>query len=598
MDRFIPDELIERIREGVDIISVVSEHLSLKKTGQNYTGLCPFHSEKTPSFVVSPTKQIFHCFGCGAGGNVFHFLMKYENLTFPQAVRSLSERAGISIPEISKRDEKIEDAKEPLYKANESAMEFFSRNLAEAKDGERARQYLEKRGIEKKTIQEFNIGYSLPQWDAAYRYLRQKGIETAALEKTGLIIRKDSGDGFYDRFRERLIFPIFDLKKRVIGFGGRVLDDSLPKYINSPESPIYIKGENLYCLEKARQEIGKRGYLLIVEGYLDAIMTYQKGIKNAAATLGTALTPGHLRLIKRFTNNIVLVFDPDSAGKKAAIRSATLFIESGMKAKVASLSEGTDPDTFLRVNGVEAFVDKLKNSEKLLDFVIRETKGKEALSSIDEKVRVADEVLPLISRLPNKIERNAYVRRHAEEIQLDEKDIFAELENRAQKKGFKQEDRKQPLKREAASDNLQKRMVHPGAKAEEMLIHLMLNDESIAKRVKDHLSPDDFKEPLFKRVAGIVYNVIESGKEFNTVFKTEDAEMASLFSALSMRELDYDDREQSFYDCVQKIKGAGIKERLQVLQQRLKDAEKSGDKDSRNRILEEIKALKSGIINL
>src|SRR4030067_3069247 len=587
MERFIPDELIDRIREGVDIVSVISEKLSLKKTGQNFTGLCPFHSEKTPSFVVSPAKQIFHCFGCGAGGNVFHFLMKHENLTFPQAVRSLSERAGISIPEVSKRDEKIEDAKEPLYKANELAMEFFSRNLAEAKEGERARQYLEKRGIEKKTIQEFNIGYSLSQWDAAYRHLRQKGIETAALEKAGLIIRKDSGDGFYDRYRARIILPILDLKKRVIGFGGRVVDDSLPKYINSPESTIYIKGENLYCLEKARQEIGKRGYLLIVEGYLDAIMTYQKGIKNAAATLGTALTQGHLRLIKRFTNNIVLVFDPDSAGKKAAIRSASLFIESGMKAKVASLSEGTDPDTFLREKGVEAFIDKLKNSEKLLDFVIRETKGKEPLSSIDEKVKVVDEVLPLINRLPNKIERNAYVRRLAEELQLDEKDIFAELENRAQKKGYKSGEKKEPLKEGTAHSGLQKRINHSGAKAEEMLIHLMLNDESIAKRVKDHLSPDDFKDPLFKRVTGIVYNVIESGKEFNAVFKTEDAEMAGLFSALSMRELDYDDREQSFYDCVQKIKGAGIKERMKTLQEKLRIAEKNGDTDSINRILEE-----------
>ncbi len=592
MERFIPDELIDRIREGVDIVSVISEQLSLKKTGQNFTGLCPFHSEKTPSFVVSPAKQIFHCFGCGAGGNVFHFLMKHENLTFPQAVRSLSERAGISIPEVSKRDEKIEDAKEPLYKANELAMEFFSRNLAEAKEGERARQYLEKRGIEKKTVQEFNIGYSLPQWDAAYRYLRQKGIETAALEKTGLIIRKDSGDGFYDRFRDRIIFPILDLKKRVIGFGGRVLDDSLPKYINSPESTIYIKGENLYCLEKARQEIGKRGYLLIVEGYLDAIMTYQKGIRNAAATLGTALTQGHLRLIKRFTNNIVLVFDPDSAGKKAAIRSASLFIESGMKAKVASLSEGTDPDTFLREKGVEAFVDKLKNSEKLLDFVIRETKGKEALATIDEKISVVDEVLPLISRLPNKIERNAYVRRLAEELQLEEKDIFAELENRAQKKGYKSGERKEPLEKGTAHSGLQKRINHSGAKAEEMLIHLMLNDESIAKRVKDQLSPDDFKDPLFKRVTGIVYNVIESGKEFNAVFKTEDAEMAGLFSALSMRELDYDDREQSFYDCIQKIKGAGIKERMKTLQEKLRIAEKNGDKDSSRQILEKMKLLK------
>ncbi|MBI5181622.1 MAG: DNA primase [Nitrospirae bacterium] len=588
----IPDDLADRIRERTDIVSVISEHINLKKSGQNYKGLCPFHLEKTSSFTVSPAKQIFHCFGCGVGGNVFHFLMKYESLTFPQALRHLGERAGIKIPESGKREGIEKGIMDAFYKANELAMEYFRRNLAESKEAEEARGYLKKRGIEKKTIEEFNIGYSLPEWDAAYRHLRQKGIDAAILEKVGLIIKREKSDGFYDRFRGRLIFPIFDLKKQVIAFGGRVIDDSLPKYINSPEGPVYVKGENLYCLEKARQEIGKRGYLLIVEGYLDAIMTYQKGVQNVAATLGTALTQGHLRLVKRFTNNIVLVFDPDSAGKKAAIRSAALFIESGMKAKVASLSEGTDPDTFLREKGVEAFVDKLRNSEKLLDFVIRETKGKEALTAIDEKIRVVDDLLPLISRLPNKIERNAYVRRLADELQLDEKDIFAELENRPQKKGYKLEEKRQPLKTGTAHSGFREKIGYSGAKAEEMLIHLMLNDESIAKRVKDHLSPDDFRDPLFRRLTGIIYNAIESGKEFNTVFKTEDAEAASIFSALSMRELDYDDREQSFYDCVQKIKGAGIKERMKDLQEKLRTAEKNGDKDSSRQILEKIKLLK------
>ncbi len=582
----IPDDLADRIRERIDIISIISEHINLKKSGQNYKGLCPFHSEKTPSFTVSPAKQIFHCFGCGVGGNVFHFLMRYDSLTFPQALRYLGERAGIKIPEPGKREGIEKDNKEELYKANELAAEYFYNNLAESREAEEARGYLKKRGIEKNTIEEFKIGYSLPQWEAAYRYLRQKGIDAATLEKAGLIIKKENG--FYDRFRGRIIFPILDLKKRVIGFGGRVIDDSLPKYINSPESPIYIKGENLYCLEKARQEIVRRGYLLIVEGYLDAIMTYQMGVRNAAATLGTALTQGHIRLIKRFTNNLILIFDPDAAGKKAAIRSAPLFLEAGMKVKVAALTEGTDPDTFLRKNGVDAFVERLKNSERLFDFVFSEVRGKDHLTAIDDKMKVVNELLPLINGIPGRIEKNLYIKRLAEGLGIDETDILAELKALSQKKalrsGEKARSEAQP-QRPAAHCG--------GAKAEEMLIHIMLNDEAIARKVRGHLGTDDFRDPNYRKAAGIIYRAIDEGKGLNDLSGIDDPVVANLLSSLSIRDLEYDDLEQSFNDCVQKIKGRGIKDRMRELQERLSAAEKKGDTESRRQILNEMKELKS-----
>lgn len=582
----IPDDLADRIRERIDIISIISEHINLKKSGQNYKGLCPFHSEKTPSFTVSPAKQIFHCFGCGAGGNVFHFLMRYDNLTFPQALRYLGERAGIKIPEPGKREGIEKDNKEELYKANELAAEYFYNNLAESREAEEARGYLKKRGIENKTIEEFKIGYSLPQWEAAYRYLRQKGIDAATLEKAGLIIKKENG--FYDRFRGRIIFPILDLKKRVIGFGGRVIDDSLPKYINSPESPIYIKGENLYCLEKARQEIVRRGYLLIVEGYLDAIMTYQKGVRNTAATLGTALTQGHIRLIKRFTNNLILIFDPDAAGKKAAIRSAPLFLEAGMKVKVAALTEGTDPDTFLRKNGVDAFVERLKNSERLFDFVFSEVRGKDPLTAIDDKMKAVNELLPLINGIPGRIEKNLYIKRLAEGLGIDETDILAELKALSQKKALRSGEKAR------SGVQPQKPAAHRGgAKAEEMLIHIMLNDEAIARKVRGHLGTDDFRDPNYKKVAGIIYRAIDEGKGLNDLSGIDDPVVANLLSSLSIRDLEYDDLEQSFNDCVQKIKGRGIKDRMRELQERLSAAEKKGDTESRRQILNEMKELKS-----
>lgn len=583
----IPDDLADRIRESTDIVSVISEYISLKKGGQNYKGLCPFHSEKTPSFTVSPAKQIFHCFGCGVGGNVFHFLMKHESLTFPQALRHLAERAGIKIPEPGRREGIEKDSREELYKANELAAEYFYNNLAGSRDAEEARGYLKKRGIEKKTIEEFKIGYSLSQWEAAYRHLRQKGVDAAALEKIGLIIRKENG--FYDRFRGRIIFPILDLKRRVIGFGGRVIDDSLPKYINSPEGPVYVKGENLYCLEKARQEIARRGYLLIVEGYLDAIMAYQTGVRNVAATLGTALTQGHIRLIKRFTNNLILIFDPDTAGKKAAVRSAPLFLEAGMKVKVAVLAEGTDPDTFLRKNGVEAFVERLKNSERLFDFVFSEVKGRAPLTAIDDKMKAVNELLPLINSIPGRIEKNLYIKRLAEGFGIDEADIFAELKALSQKKALRSGNTAggpvfQP----------QRPAVHRGsAKAEEMLIHIMLNDESIAKKVRGHLSADDFKDPNYKKAAGIIYRAIDEGKKVNDLSVIDDPAAANLLSSLSIRDLEYDDLEQSFNDCVQKIKGRGIKDRMRELQERLSAAEKKGDAGLRRQILNEMKELKS-----
>ncbi|MDH4162273.1 MAG: DNA primase, partial [Nitrospirota bacterium] len=331
------DDVIGRVRDSVDIQDLISGYVTLKRTGKNWTGLCPFHNEKTPSFSVNPDKQIFHCFGCGVGGDAFKFLELQEGLNFPEAVKKLADRAGITLPENRPRAEnkQHDEERKKLLAVMAEAGAYFRREL-EGPAGSAARAYLAKRGVSDAIVAEFGIGWSRPEWDGLLRHLKQKGHSAQVLEKAGLVVKRSEGEGHYDRFRGRIIFPIRDISGNVIAFGGRVMDDSLPKYLNSPETPLYSKSNVLFCLDQAKEHGRKLKYFIIVEGYLDAIACHQYGAKNAVATLGTALTDGHLRLLKRFAPNLVLIFDPDPAGIKAALRGFDLLAGSGMKVNVVT----------------------------------------------------------------------------------------------------------------------------------------------------------------------------------------------------------------------------------------------------------------------
>ena len=409
------------MRDSVDIYDLVSGYVSLKKAGKNWLGLCPFHSEKTPSFNVNPAKQIFHCFGCGVGGDAFKFLELQEGLIFPEAVKQLAGRAGILLPESRPRadEKKSDDERKALLKITAEAADYFRREF-EGPAGSAARAYLSKRGLNDAVIKEFSLGYARPEWDGLLKHLRQKGHTPALLEKAGLIVKRSEGEGHYDRFRGRIIFPIRDISGQVIAFGGRVMDDSLPKYLNSPETPLYSKSNVLYCLDQAKEPARKQGYFIIVEGYLDAIACHQYGAKNAVATLGTALTDGHLRLMRRFAQKLMLIFDPDPAGVKATLRGFELFAGSGMKVNVVSLPDGDDPDTFLKKKGYEAFAACLRGSVKFMDFVLAQVVKDGAAAPIDEKVEREAEMLRFIAKLPSGIEQDHYLKKTAEALNVDE----------------------------------------------------------------------------------------------------------------------------------------------------------------------------------
>jgi len=425
---YIPDELIEEIRVRSDIVEVISDRVLLKKSGANYKGLCPFHSEKTPSFIVSPAKQIFHCFGCNEGGNVYQFVMKIENISFPDSVLLLARKYGINIT-----DQKIKGVnssqKNTLYDVNAMAAEFFQRQLSDLPQGKTAREYLRKRGITDNIIESFKIGYASTSWDGVHQFLKKKGISTDIQNSAGLIKERENGGGYVDRFRERIIFTISDSEGRVVGFGGRVLNDtdSRPKYLNSPETLIYKKGNILYGLNITKDSIRKSKEAFLVEGYFDLITVYQHGIKNIIATSGTALTEDHARILRRYTDTVTLVFDGDEAGRNASDRGGIVLLNGGVKVKVISLPHGNDPDNFIREKSGEGFLNIARESKTFMEYIINKAIAESDLKSLDEKIRCINSVIPFLSIINNSVERSIYLSLLAEKTGVSEKAIMDEM---------------------------------------------------------------------------------------------------------------------------------------------------------------------------
>ncbi len=565
------EDIISRVRDSIDIVDLISGYVSLKKMGKNHVGLCPFHSEKTPSFNVNPDKQIFHCFGCGMGGDAFKFLELQEGLNFPEAVKTLAGRAGITLPAESrshKDEKKSEDERKVLLTIVTEAADYFRREL-EGPAGSAARAYLAKRGVSDQMVKNFSLGFARPEWDGLLRHLKQKGYPFGIMEKAGLIVKRGEGEGYYDRFRGRVIFPIRDISGNVIAFGGRVMDDSLPKYLNSPETPLYSKSNVLYCLDKAKEPARKQKYFIIVEGYLDALACHQYGAQNAVATLGTALTEGHLRLMRRFAQNLVLIFDPDPAGVKASMRGADLFVASGMKVNVVSLPDGDDPDTFLKKKGYEAFALCLKQSVKFMDFVLGQVMQGGQAASIDEKVERAGEMLGFIAKLPSGIERDYYLKRTAEALDLDEAVLRQEMPQQAK------QILSAPAKGQAGGVLRSHR-----PKAEETLIHLMLKDEVIAKGLLEQIQPQDFTDPLFQRVAQRIFEVLNAGGRLDThaLHCEGDEEFNKLISHFSLLEAVYVDPEKSRQDCVDLIKQKDPEKKIKLLSKAIHEADARGDR--------------------
>ena len=415
MSYYIDDDTIERVRSSNNIVDIVSEYLTLKRTGSNYVGICPFHSEKTPSFTVSDTKQFYHCFGCGEGGDVISFIMKKENLSFPEAVKFLADKAGIPLKEKEfKKNKELENKKAKLYEINREAARYFYKNL---KANNQALFYLKQRAIDKRTATVFGLGFADRSWDSLYSYLTRKGYKEADIEKAGLIIKKKGKDGYYDRFRNRIIFPIIDTRGRVIAFGGRVIDSSNPKYLNSPETPVFSKGNNLFGLNILRKHSNIKKVVL-VEGYMDVISLYSRGIDYTLASLGTAFTEQQAKYLKRYGDEVYLCYDSDVAGLKATDKALEILKKEGINAKVLPLPSGKDPDDFIKEEGKEKFEQLFDSSLSYIDFKIYFYKKQYNLNNLDEKIKFTKNVAKFLKRIKSPIEIDVYLDKISQETNI------------------------------------------------------------------------------------------------------------------------------------------------------------------------------------
>ncbi len=421
---FIPEEVIDQILRNSSIVEVIEGYLPLKQTGKYYRALCPFHSEKTPSFTVNPDRQIFYCFGCGEGGDVFRFLMRREGFTFPEAVRHLAQRAGIPLPERGRSRQG--DGILKLFELQRLACDYFKKAL-NSPAGNQAREYLNRRGVGPELADRLHLGYAVAEWEGLIRELTKRGYDPRQVEAAGLALPRQDGRGYYDRFRERLMIPISDSTGKIVGFGGRALGDQQPKYINSPETPIYKKGVHLYGLHLASRAIREARVALVVEGYFDAISLYSAGFPQTVATLGTALTRDQVILLHRYAEKAVLLFDPDPAGIQAAWRGLELLVAEDMGVAVVVLPKGEDPDTFVRKNGRDALLARVEGAQDLVDFLLIRAEEQTGLQGIDEKAAAARQVLRLITQMPEGVRRAKYVQKLAERLGVSEGAVVVEL---------------------------------------------------------------------------------------------------------------------------------------------------------------------------
>jgi DNA primase len=579
---YIPDEVVEEIRTRSDIVEVISERIQLKKSGANYKGLCPFHSEKTPSFIVSPGKQIFHCFGCGTGGNVYQFIMQIENIPFPDAVLYLAKRYGIGIPE--QKGKGINSSqKSILYNVNELASDFFRRQLLESPQGRAAREYLKKRGIKDDTANVFKIGYASPLREGIQQFFRDKGVSVDTQRLAGLIKEKEDGGGYIDKFRDRIIFPISDTEGRVVGFGGRILNDAeeRPKYLNSPETPVYKKGDILYGLNLSKEQIRKTKEAFLVEGYFDLITAYQNGIKNIIATSGTALTENHAGVLKRYTDNITLLFDGDDAGRSASMRGGAALLNKGIKVKVIPLPSENDPDSFIKEKGMEGFLIAANEAKLYMEYIIEKTISESDMKNTDGKIKCVRTVLPYLSLISGSIERSAYLSLLADRTGVKEKAIMEEMNKQIVES---RESRVESLKLRTPNSELR---TPNSNKAERILVQLMLLDSKNIDKIKRHISADDFSDSDMAKITSILFSF--SGREevvtlSQVMDMLHEERLKRLASELAFENIEYQEVDRIISDCIRHMK-KNIKNLIQQLKTAVLEDNRAQFKELQEQIL-------------
>ena len=535
------DNTLQEIKDRIDIVELISDYVNLKKAGQNWKGLCPFHSEKTPSFTVSPAKQIFHCFGCGTGGDIFTFLVRHDSLTFPESLNILAKKAGVTLKTDQKSSVQAGE-KETLINIHKYALDFFQQHLSKNKA---ALSYLEKREISRDVQGIFSIGYAPNSWNALLNFLTGKGYKPEIIKKAGLIVQ--GAKGHYDTFRDRIIFPIYDLRGDVIAFGGRSIDGSEPKYLNSPETPLFNKSKVLYGLDRAKGSIKHDSYAIFMEGYTDVITAHMYGFSNAVAPLGTAFTPEHGKLIKRFTDTVILVFDSDQAGKKASKKAAAILLEAGTNVKILSFPDNDDPDSFLKKNGKDAFSRLLEHPLSIIDFIVNQG---------GEKHLLAEEAFEVISKIPNEILQDEYIIMLADKLNVNEqrvRDRFKKIRTRGQGK---------PQQKVSARP----RQLPVN---EEYLIKLLLQQPEKAEEITGKLSANDFKDETLRSI----FNKIQEGTaDFNQLISNSEGEEKNILTKISLND-DFENPGKVLADCIKSLSNSKRAVVLRELQQKIRQAE-------------------------
>ncbi len=578
----IPESTLNQIQDRLDIVEIISGFAALKRSGRNFKALCPFHQEKTPSFMVNPDKQIFHCFGCGTGGNVFSFLMKAEKKDFLEVVETLAERVGVEIPTDRIVNSEAVERASLLAKANGFAMDFYHEALLKKKEAEAAREYLKSRGLTTQTLSDFKIGFALESWDALCRAFEGK-VPDAVVERAGLSLSKKDG-GFYDRFRNRIIFPILDAKGVCVAFGGRVLDDSLPKYLNSPETEIYSKGRNLYGLFQARKPIRDSDAVIVVEGYMDLVACHQAGVKNVVASLGTALTPEQVRLVKRHTKNILMLYDADPAGESATLRGLEICLEEGLDVKIVRLASGHDPDSFIRKFGVEGFRRELAGAKTLFEYKFALLKNKFDADTLEGKVKIANEMVVLFSKVQNEILKNAWMKELSRDLGLSEEALRAELNKNGPRTRELRPAASVPSKNDVSA-------------AEKLLIGLLMDGPEYVSKAKQQVDSKDFQHPKARAIAR---QFLEGGEEPMPAaqlvnFYKDDAESVRLISQASAEMDVVLDKEKVFRDCLLWLKRSRVLVERAGLQLMIAQAQEQGDRGRIDGLLRDLNELNKGI---
>ena len=602
-ENYIPEEIIEEVRLHTDIVEIISEYVSLQRKGKNYLGLCPFHAEKTPSFTVTPEKQIFYCFGCHVGGNVFTFLMKKENWSFLESVQTLAGRCGVALPEKgqSSREKEENRLRQRFEEIHTLAASYFHDLLLKSPEGEPGRRYFAKRGIDSETMEQFLLGYASERWDGLLSYMQEKGIPPQELMDAGLVLEsRASGKSghYYDRFRNRVLFSILDRHNRPIAFGGRALDDSLPKYLNSPETKFFNKGHHLYGLNRAGQGIREEGYVLLVEGYMDVIALQMTGFTNAVASLGTALTKDQAKLLRRYTQRVVLLYDSDSAGVQAALRGGEILQDAGLRVDVLMLDGAKDPDEFLKRFGIEAFKKSLQNVFTYIEFKYRILVRESQPQNIRERADLVSKLAPDILKVKSAVEREGYERFLSLQLGLTLEAVQREIKTLEQNKPRKDRIQEYSLQKQVNSaknrDNISDAIlckdstnVSPPTvflgvyRAERILLRMLIENHSYLSRVKEALGKTFWKVPEHQQI----FDYLDQEGELPA---HSDEAVQSRLAGLLLEEFDIFQSERLLDDCIKEILSTQAEEKMEDLQARMASLEKSGDMAGAMALLKEI----------